>query len=259
MSDPKLKPAVADYFARDDAATQWWSIDTDTPGVYAKQLDFLREHVERDGATALDVATGPGRFAIELARGGADVTAVDISSAMVERARANATREGVQDRVRFQVGDAAELSFPEASFDVVSIMEVLVHLPDPGGVLRSVARLVKPGGALVTNYHTPAAPRLTYPIDRARWRWLRLTRRLPQRVVMPDTVEETLTLLDQGPRDDLLVMRPKEAYQGIPKRAVDGWLAEAGLEAVAEMSERLKVLRVPLPVTIGKTVVARRR
>ncbi len=257
-ADPKLRPAVTEYFARDDAATQWWSIDVDTPGVYAKQLAFVDAHVDPAGSRALDVATGPGRFAIELARSGADVTAVDISPAMVERARANAAREGVGERIRFEVGDAGALDLPESSFDVVSIMEVLVHLPDPGAVLGAVARLVKPGGTLVTNYHTPAAPRLTYPVYRARLRWLRLTRRLPQKVVMPDTIEETIELLDQGPREDTIVMRPKEAYQGIPKRVVDRWLADAGLERVAEMSEYFKVLGVPVPLAIGKTVVARR-
>jgi len=257
-ADPHLKATVTDYFARDDAATQWWTIDTDTPGVYAKQLELVRAHVQPADKSALDVATGQGRFAIELARGGANVTAVDISPAMVDRAQANAERDGVADRIRFEVGDAAALGLPDASFDVVSIMEVLVHLPDPAAVLRSVARLLKPGGTLVTNYHTPAAPRIDYPVYRARIAWLRLTRRLPQRVVMPDTVEEAVRLLDEGPRNDLIVMRPKEAYQGIPARAVNRWLAEAGLERVAEMREHIKVLGVPVPIPIGKTVVARR-
>jgi hypothetical protein len=75
---------------------------------------------------------------------------------------------------------------------------------------------------------------------------------------MPNTIEETIELLEQGPREDTIVMRPKEAYQGIAKRVVDGWLADAGLEPVAEMSEHFKILRVPVPVAIGKTVVARR-
>ena len=75
----------------------------------------------------LDVGTGTGRAALLLARGGARVTGVDASEAMLDVARARAAADGVG--VRFQLGDAHALDFPDRSFDVVVCLRVLMHTP----------------------------------------------------------------------------------------------------------------------------------
>ena len=75
----------------------------------------------------LDVGTGTGRAALLLARGGADVTAVDASSEMLEVARRRAADDGT--RVHFLVGDAHALGFPDRSFDVALSLRVIMHTP----------------------------------------------------------------------------------------------------------------------------------
>jgi 2-polyprenyl-3-methyl-5-hydroxy-6-metoxy-1,4-benzoquinol methylase len=75
--------------------------------------------------TILDVGAGTGRAALLLARGGAHVTAVDASNEMLAVARRRAAEEGVA--VRFVVGDAHALDFPDRSFDVAVSLRVIMH------------------------------------------------------------------------------------------------------------------------------------
>lgn len=75
----------------------------------------------------LDVGTGTGRAALLLARGGANVTAVDASSEMLAVARRRATEEGAP--VRFLAGDAHALDFPDRSFDVAVSLRMIMHTP----------------------------------------------------------------------------------------------------------------------------------
>jgi ubiquinone/menaquinone biosynthesis C-methylase UbiE len=79
------------------------------------------------GRRVLDVGTGTGRAAILLARGGAQVTAVDASEQMLAVARDRAARDGL--RVAFRRGDAHALEFPDRAFDVAVSLRVLMHTP----------------------------------------------------------------------------------------------------------------------------------
>jgi ubiquinone/menaquinone biosynthesis C-methylase UbiE len=92
----------------------------------------------------LDVGTGTGRAALLLARGGANVTAVDASDEMLAVARRRAAAEGVP--VRFVVGDAHALEFPDRSFDVAVSLRLIMHAPEwrqcIGELCRVADRLV---------------------------------------------------------------------------------------------------------------------
>jgi 2-polyprenyl-3-methyl-5-hydroxy-6-metoxy-1,4-benzoquinol methylase len=77
--------------------------------------------------TILDVGTGTGRAALMLARGGASVTAVDASEQMLAIARKRAADQGAN--IRFLIGDAHTLDFPDRSFDVAVCLRVLMHAP----------------------------------------------------------------------------------------------------------------------------------
>jgi ubiquinone/menaquinone biosynthesis C-methylase UbiE len=97
----------------------------------------------------LDVGTGPGRVAIRLAKLNPRlvVEGIDLSEAMLDRARANA-RKGGAGSVRFSVGDAKRIPFADGTFDLVVSHNFLHQLPDPGVALREIVRVARPAGAI---------------------------------------------------------------------------------------------------------------
>lgn len=104
----------------------------------------------RPGLRLLDVSSGRGTNAILYHQEfGVDVTGIDISPGMVEAARHRTALAGVSDRVQFHLGDSQQLPFAEDCFDAV-INECAVGIPqNPARVLTEMARVVKPGGAVV--------------------------------------------------------------------------------------------------------------
>lgn len=95
----------------------------------------------------LDIGTGPGFFAIILAKMGFSVTGVDYTENMLKEAKHNA---GVlADRIDFRKMDAMALDFPENSFDVIVSRNVTWNLPDPREAYRQWTRVLKPGGLLL--------------------------------------------------------------------------------------------------------------
>ena len=100
---------------------------------------------------ALDIGTGPGLIPIMLAAGlpRLRLTGVDLSAAMLEKARKAAEEAGVADRLDFRLGDAKSLPFLERSFDLVLCNSLLHHLPAPLALLNEISRVSKPGGALL--------------------------------------------------------------------------------------------------------------
>lgn len=108
---------------------------------------FLAERAALERARVLDVGCGGGLLAESLARAGAHVTAIDLAPAMIEVARLHARAERLA--IDYRLSSAAELAAGSpAAFDVVTCMELLEHVPDPQGMLASLAQLVRPGGAV---------------------------------------------------------------------------------------------------------------
>jgi demethylmenaquinone methyltransferase / 2-methoxy-6-polyprenyl-1,4-benzoquinol methylase len=109
------------------------------------------------GSTALDVATGTGDLAIELARRGAEVTGMDFAPAMLELAR------GKAPGLRFEGGDALNLSHPDNSFDAVTVGFGARNFADLDRGLGEMARVAKPGGRVVVlEITTPQKPPLSW-------------------------------------------------------------------------------------------------
>ena len=95
----------------------------------------------------LDVGTGPGFFAILLARKGYDVTAVDYTEAMLEEARKNAG--ALAEKIHFCRMDAQHLTFPDHTFDVVISRNLTWNLEEPERAYAEWMRVLKEGGRLL--------------------------------------------------------------------------------------------------------------
>jgi ubiquinone/menaquinone biosynthesis C-methylase UbiE len=109
------------------------------------------------GATILEVAPGPGYLAVELARRGYCVSAVDISRSFVDIARANAKQAGVAVDIRH--GNAAALPFGAASFEFVVCTAAFKNFTDPVGALNDMHRVLKPGArASIYDLRKDASP-----------------------------------------------------------------------------------------------------
>lgn len=142
---------------KDSMRTAWMAGDF---GVVAKTQSanseaFVNRLAIPPGARVLDVACGTGNSAIPLARQGAIVTGVDIAANLLEQARARAEAENLD--ATFDEGDAEQLPYTDASFDVVVSMFGAMFAPRPEIVASELARVLKPGGLLAMANWNPAS------------------------------------------------------------------------------------------------------
>ena len=109
------------------------------------------------GSNVLEVAPGPGYFAVELAKlGGYQVTGLDISHTFVEIARKNATEAGV--KVDFRHGNASDMPFDDQSFDFLLCRAAFKNFSEPVRALQEMYRVLKPGGrALIIDLRKDAS------------------------------------------------------------------------------------------------------
>jgi len=108
---------------------------------------FVAERAKLPGARVLDVGCGGGLLCEAMTRDGAKVTGIDLSPGMIEVARLHAMEQGLA--IDYRSEDVAALAAAQpGSFDVVTSMEMLEHVPDPAQMTATLARLVRPGGAV---------------------------------------------------------------------------------------------------------------
>ncbi len=139
---------------------------------YLDQLDdtFI-EHVLSLGVRsglALDVGTGPGQIPIKLALKlpQLQIVGLDLSEAMLAKAKNDAAQAGVGSQVRFQTGNAKQLPFSDNHFDLVICNSLLHHAADPLATLNELARVTRPQGAvLMRDLRRPSA--LAFPFHLA--------------------------------------------------------------------------------------------
>jgi len=142
-------------------ANRWWDPEGPQKPLHAlnpARLGYVRDRAALRGARALDVGCGGGLLSEALAREGADVTAIDLAPDLVKVAKLHRLESGVQVDYRLSAVEALAAEMPGA-FDIVTCMEMLEHVPDPGAVVAACATLLKPGGRLFlsTLNRTPAA------------------------------------------------------------------------------------------------------
>jgi SAM-dependent methyltransferase len=135
--------------------TTWMSGDY---GYFSRYLepgamDFLERLDVAPGTRMLDVACGAGQIAIPAARAGVDVTGVDIATNLIEQARARADAERLE--AQFDEGDAEQLPYEDASFDLVVSLIGAMFAPRPERVASELLRVCQPGGRIVMANWTP--------------------------------------------------------------------------------------------------------
>ncbi|MFI8933305.1 class I SAM-dependent methyltransferase [Streptomyces sp. NPDC053474] len=110
--------------------------------------EFLFESI-RSGEKVLDIGCGTGRFTVPMADKGADVSGLDISRPMLDVAERKLRERGLSADLR--EGDMAHLPFADASFDTVTSMLALMHIPlqDRPAVFAEVHRVLRPGGRML--------------------------------------------------------------------------------------------------------------
>lgn len=149
--------AVGGYF--DGVYAEWANSAEATREVYRKLA--ARVAVMVGAGKILDVGSGPGHLAVEIARllPETEIVGLDLSASMIEIAEENVAGQGVSDRVAFRQGDAAEIPFVDCAFDFV-VSSWSLHLwRNPARVFAEIYRVLKPGcGALVydARKHPPA-------------------------------------------------------------------------------------------------------
>lgn len=116
-------------------------------------LEFLARLNLAPGTRLLDVACGAGQIAIPAARAGVLVTGVDIATNLLEQARARAAAEGLA--VQFDEGDAEQLPYGDAAFDVVVTLIGAMFAPRPERVAAELVRVCRAGGRMVMANWTP--------------------------------------------------------------------------------------------------------
>ncbi len=115
--------------------------------------EFIGRLSLKPGMRLLDVACGSGNVAIAAARAGANITGVDIAPNLLEQARARAATEVLT--ARFDEGDAEQLPYADASFDVVVSMFGAMFAPRPQLVAAELVRVCRPGGRIAMANWTP--------------------------------------------------------------------------------------------------------
>jgi 2-polyprenyl-6-hydroxyphenyl methylase / 3-demethylubiquinone-9 3-methyltransferase len=133
-------------------AHRWWDPASDFKPLHDINPLRLGHISERCGGLAgkraLDVGCGGGILTEAMALAGAKVTGIDLSEKALSVARLHQLESGVEVDYRLVAAEALATEAP-AGFDVVTCMELLEHVPDPGSVVAACARLVKPGGIAV--------------------------------------------------------------------------------------------------------------
>jgi len=196
-----------------DGFADWYERERHLP--YHRMLDDLEvEIVERyaSGRDALEVGCGTGLILDRVARFARSARGIDLSGGMLARAAARG--------LHVAQASATELPIADASVDVAYSFKVLAHVPDVGGALREMARVVRPGGVVIAEFYNA-----------------RSLRRLVKAVKPPTAVSDNT-------HDEHVFTRYDDAraIRGHLPRELE-WIATRGIRVITPVAA---VLRVPL-------------
>lgn len=187
-----------------DLASRWWDKTSEFKPLHAinpLRLNWIKKHVDLNGKTVVDIGCGGGILAESLAQSGANTTGIDLSDKALKVADLHGLESGVS--VKYQLISAEELAEnAPKSFDLVTCMEMLEHVPDPLSVVKACSKLAKPGGVLFFST---------------------LNRNPKAYLLAVLGAEYVLNLLPKGTHDFKKFIKPSE---------LAGFLREAGLEMI---------------------------
>ncbi len=147
--NPNVNADPAELAKFSDLAHRWWDPESEFRPLHQinpLRLNWIDGLAALAGKTVLDVGCGGGILSDSMARKGAQVTGIDLSTKALKVAQLHALEAGTAN-VRYREVSAESLAAEApASFDVVTCMEMLEHVPDPSSVVKACSQLVKPGG-----------------------------------------------------------------------------------------------------------------
>lgn len=143
-------------------ADRWWDADGPMGQLHAlnpPRMAFIRDRVcatlalDNDGLKpfaglrALDVGCGAGIVSEPLARLGADVLAVDAAADSIEAAKSHAAAQGLT--IDYRCATVEDLEAAATGYDIVTVLEIVEHVPDPDALVADAAARLRPGGIMV--------------------------------------------------------------------------------------------------------------
>jgi 2-polyprenyl-6-hydroxyphenyl methylase / 3-demethylubiquinone-9 3-methyltransferase len=149
MSDTTINADPAELAKFSELAHRWWDPDSEFRPLHRinpLRLQWIQSHIPLSGLRVLDVGCGGGILSDSMARQGASVVGIDLAGKALKVAQLHALEAGTTN-VQYREVSAEALAAEEpGTFDVVTCMEMLEHVPDPASVVRACGALVKPGG-----------------------------------------------------------------------------------------------------------------
>lgn len=189
-----------------ELAHLWWDPDSDFRPLHRinpLRLDWVDSLAGLAGKRVLDVGCGGGILAESMARRGAHVLGIDLATKPLRVAQLHALETGAEGLEYREVAVEVLADEVPETFDVVTCMEMLEHVPDPASVLRACGRLARPGGWLFFSTINRNAKAFAFAIVGA---------------------EYLLRLLPKGTHEYARFIRPSE---------LAGWCRAAGVDPVA--------------------------
>lgn len=146
---PHVNADAAELAKFSALASRWWDPESEFKPLHAinpLRLEWISQHARGLGnKKVLDVGCGGGILAESMAARGALVTGIDLAEKSLKVARLHSLETGI--KVQYRNISAEQIAADEpGEYDVVTCMEMLEHVPDPGSIIRACAALVKPGG-----------------------------------------------------------------------------------------------------------------